>query len=117
MVVIFCIYLFFSAVGLLLIKIGGKGTSLSVNNNFLKMDINLLLLMGMICYIVSFLLYIYIINKQKLSYIVPVTAGVLNIVVFLLGVLILKEKINIYSVVGLILIILGVFFINLKNSQ
>ena len=115
MVVIFCIYIFFSTAGLFLIKIGGKDTSFSINNNFLKLDINLILLTGMICYVISFLLYIYIINKNRLSYIVPVSAGILNIVVFLLGVFILKEKINVFSIIGLILIIFGVFLMNFKN--
>jgi len=114
MVPLFILYVLLSASGLFLMKVGGESASIGIINNFLKLDVSLTLLLGMLCYLISFLLFIYIINKNDISYIYPVSAGALNIVTFILGVAVLKEKINGFSVAGLILIAAGVVFMNLK---
>ena len=114
MIILFIIYVALSASGLFLMKIGSEGASVAVVKHILKIDVNLVLLLGMLCYIASFLLFIFIISKNDISYIYPISAGVLNIITFFLGVAVLKEKADVPSVIGIVLITAGVVLINIK---
>ena len=114
MIVLFIIYVALSASGLFFMKVGSGGTSFELAKNILKLDVSLTLLFGMLCYLVSFLLFIFIISKNDISYIFPISAGVLNIVTFVLGAAVLREQISGFSVAGLVLIVAGVVFMNLK---
>jgi len=114
MIVLFILYVGMSATGLFLMKTGSEGMSFELAKNFLKMEINLVLLLGMLFYLASFLLFIFIISKNDISYIFPISAGVLNIITFVLGAAVLKEQISGFSIAGLVLIVAGVVFMNLK---
>ena len=72
-------------------------------------------MLGFISYVGSFLIYtFYIIKKFDLSYIYPIITGITQVLVVIAGILLFKEKLNIYGIVGIILIILGVIFLNIK---
>ena len=114
MIILFFVYAALSASGLLLMKIGSEGASFGIIENVLKIDVSLPLILGMLCYLASFLLFIFIISKNNISYIYPISTGVLNVVTFVLGAVLLKEEISGFSVAGLVLIVAGVVFMNLK---
>ena len=103
-----------SCSGLLFIKLGGSGTSISLLGGTLKVSMDIRLLIGLCCYIFSFFLFTYIIQKQNLSYIYPISAGVVNIISVILGILVLKEEVSIYSIIGTGVVILGIILMNIR---
>lgn len=70
-------------------------------------------IIGYFYYMVSFLIYTLIITKFDLSYIVPLLGGIINISTFVIGVLIFQEKATVFSVVGCVFVVAGVFLINI----
>lgn len=113
--VLFVLYIICSALGLLLIKAGGQNLVLGVQQGTFHLNISLKMLLGMVFYVCSFLLFTFIVPKFDLTYIYPVAAGILYVVITIAGVLFLKEKITMWQLVGLILILLGVVAINIKK--
>jgi len=116
MAILFGIYIILSASGLFLMKLGFEGSAVAISRNLLKIDVNPVLLLGMLCYIASFFMFIYIVGKNNISYIFPISAGIMNIVTFALGALVLKEPVSVYSVLGVALVTAGVVLMNLKMN-
>lgn len=63
-------------------------------------------------YGLSFLVYIYLISKFELSYIIPVTAAVIYILVFVASFTIFHESISWMKIIGIILIVSGLVVLN-----
>ncbi len=112
---LFCCYLILSSLGLLLMKMGGSGTNLSFEPQAFSLVMPYRLMIGLLCYIGSFLLFTLILQKSNLSLIYPVSAGIMNIVSVVLGVIVLKEKITTAGAIGISLIIAGVVLLSLKR--
>lgn len=109
------IYLILTVGGLVLVKSGAETTSLAIQNGTFNFSMQLKVMLGFISYVGSFLIYtFYIIKKFDLSYIYPIITGITQVLVVIAGILIFKEKLNIYGIIGIILIILGVIALNVK---
>ena len=109
------IYLILTVGGLVLVKSGAETTSLAIQNGTFNFSMQLKVMLGFISYVGSFLIYtFYIIKKFDLSYIYPIITGITQVLVVISGILIFKEKLNIYGIIGVILIILGVIALNVK---
>lgn len=109
------IYLILTVGGLVLVKSGAETTSLAIQNGTFNFSMQLKVMLGFIAYVGSFLIYtFYIIKKFDLSYIYPIITGITQVLVVIAGILLFKEKLSIYGIIGIILIILGVIFLNLK---
>ena len=114
--VICAIYLCLSVSGLTFMKLGSlEGAKELLTIPIINMKISGLSLIGYTCYIFSFLLYTYIVTKFDLGIIVPLLAGIVNVLVMIVAVFVFKEKFNIYSCIGVCMIIVGIFLINLKK--
>ena len=113
-IALFTLYILLSTTGMLLIKTGSSGTSFNISGGIFNVSINYILLIGMMLYIFSFILFIILVTKSNLSYIYPVSAGIINIVTFCLGVFVLKERYNMISIAGLICIVVGVMLMSIK---
>lgn len=109
------IYLILTVGGLTLVKLGSGNINIAINNGTFNFQMGIKAMLGFIAYIGSFLIYtFYIIKKFDLSYIFPIITGITQVLVILVGVFFLKEHINIYGIIGIILIILGVVLLNIK---
>ena len=93
-------YLILTVLGLVLMKIGG-----------------LISLLGFISYILSFLLFTNLIVKFDLSYIMPISSGITQVLTLLSGYLLFKEKITINGIIGVSLVIIGIIVINIKPKK
>jgi multidrug transporter EmrE-like cation transporter len=113
--ILFLLYIVMSSLGLLFIKLYGKGLSLGVNSKLLSFSVDYRLILGMLFYVTSFFLFMVIVQKFDLTYIYPVAAGILYIVISLIGVLFLKEKVSLNQLVGMGFILIGVVFMNIKK--
>lgn len=101
------LYMIFSSGGIILIKLGGDSLKLTLKNGF-DLKMGYVTLTGFVCYIISFLLWQKVLVSYNVSYIVPITTGVMQIIILILSILFLKEPFNLQSILGTIIIIIGV---------
>jgi small multidrug resistance pump len=111
----FCIYLLLTVSGLVLFKLGANsGIAANINNGFFYLKINVISIIGILCYGCSFIVYLTLVSKMNLSYIFPVATGIIYILIFVASVYIFKESISIFKIIGSGLILCGVVLMNLK---
>lgn len=114
-IILVIIYLMLTVSGLVLMKLGGNSGTISVANKELTFGISLISALGFICYIGSFFLYTKIIMMFDLSYIVPITTGIAQILTLVASYLVFKDEMSIQSVSGAILVIIGILVMNFKK--
>ncbi|MCI9124651.1 MAG: hypothetical protein HFH35_11320 [Eubacterium sp.] len=107
------VYIIFSILGLTFMKLGSMGGRQAVFQ-IMQMKFTLYSMAGYLCYLSSFLVYTCIITKFDLSYIIPFLGGVVNILIFIIGVFLFQEKATGYSVAGCVLVAAGVVLMNMK---
>ncbi len=112
--VLFIIYVILSTSGLILFKLGSSNLTIGLSKSIFSMNIPFLSLLGLLCYLCSFLLWMYLISKSEISFIVPLGVAVTNIAVLIGSYVILKESISGAAIVGTLLIIIGVIVMNIK---
>ena len=112
---IFTLYITLSALGVLFIKAGGEDLVINLSSGILNLKLNIKMLLGMTFYVCSFFLFIYIVPKFNLTYIYPLAAGILYVIIAIAGIAVLKEKITLWQSIGMILILLGVIAMNVKK--
>lgn len=111
--ILFAIYVLLSSMGLVLFKLGTVGSGLSV----FGINITFKMIIGILCYGFSFILWLYIISKMNLTFAMPLSVALVNTMVIIESCLILKEKISILQVIGIAAIIFGVVIITTGNSR
>ena len=110
-------YIFLTIAGLVLMKIGGNTGNIKLEKDCFIFSMSFLSLFGFICYIASFLIFTNIVVKFKLSYIMPITAGLIQVLTLLSGYIVFKENVTINGIIGVILVILGIVVMNIKSSK
>lgn len=114
--VLACIYVILSCSGLILFKLGSSaGLSIGFSQGFLNMKLSGLSLLGMLCYITSFLLYLVLVSKFDLGRIYPITTGVIFVGVMIASAVVLHENISWVQIIGSALILIGVVMLSLKR--
>lgn len=110
------IYMFFSVTGLTCIKLGSNNVDApGINIPILDINLNKISIIGILCYGVSFLLYLGVISKFDLGVIIPIVGGVVNIAILFVSLFLLKETLSINMIVGAIVIIIGIVIMNIKS--
>ena len=112
--ILFFIYVILSSSGIILFKLGSSDLSIKMINNQLNMNFPTLSLLGLLCYLLSFLLWMVIISKSDVSFVVPLGVALTNIAVLFSSYFILKEEISVTTIIGAVVIVVGVVIINLK---
>lgn len=112
--ILFAIYVLLSSSGLILFKLGSADLSIKMLNNQLNMNIPALSVVGLLCYLSSFLLWMFIISKSDVSFIVPLGVGITNILILVGSVVFLKETITVNAMIGIALILAGTLVMNFK---
>lgn len=110
------LYLFFSLLGLTLIKLGGNYQDWVFHISKINLKISYVSILGFISYIASFLIYtIIIIPRYELSYITAFLTGITQIIILLIAYFVFRENITIFKVLGILAIIIGIVLINIKK--
>ncbi|KAF1304830.1 EamA family transporter [Enterococcus sp. JM9B] len=114
--ILFFIYVILSTSGLVLFKLGSINGGISINlaKSAFSFHIPLLSLLGLLCYMVSFLMWMYIISKTDISFIVPLGVALTNLAVLLSSYFILHETMSYTTIIGAALIIIGAVILNIK---
>ena len=111
LILMFAVYALLSAGGLILFKMGGQDTAIQSSSSGLSLLLSWKMLAGILCYMLSFVLWLLIVSKTQLSFAMPLSVGVVNILVFLGSALYLHEEITPLKMIGLGVIIVGLFLI------
>ena len=110
------IYVLTTALGLVLIKLGSETNSIAeiVNGKFIFHP-TLLNILGVLLYGVSFVLYTYLISKNDLGYIIPLTTALVYVLIFIASFVIFKESFTLQKILAIVLILAGVILLNIKK--
>lgn len=110
----FIAYIFFTVFGLFLMKLSGQPIKFGINEGYLFFNISVKMFLALCFYAISFLLWTGIVVKNDLSFIVPFSSAIVNILSVFIGVLIFHENLNTYKAIGIIMAIIGVILMNYK---
>lgn len=103
--------------GLLLLKLGTSGAGfISIVNGKIVWNLSLLTILGILTYGVSFLLYIILVSKFSLGYIVPLTTALVYILIFIASYFVFKENFTVLKIAAITMIIGGVVLLNVASS-
>lgn len=111
------VYIILAISGLILMKIGENTGTISLAQGEFVFSMSFVSLLGFISYIASFFLFTNIVVKFDLSYIMPISSGIIQVLTLLSGNLIFKEKVSINGIIGVSLVILGIVVMNLKTKK
>ncbi|WP_288394350.1 EamA family transporter [uncultured Vagococcus sp.] len=110
--ILFLVYVILSSSGIILFKLGSAELSIKMVSNQLNMNFPMMSVLGLMCYLISFILWMIIISKSDVSYIVPLGLGLTNVLILVGSMVVLKESINVYGIIGIVMILGGTLLIN-----
>ena len=116
LVVLFAVYALLSAGGLVLFKLGGRDAALELGRTGFSVSLSWKMLLGIFCYLCSFLLWLVIVSRTQLTFAMPLSVGVVNILVFLGSARFLGEQITPTKILGLAVIVLGLYLISIPRK-
>ena len=113
--VVISIYVLFSVAGVTCFKLGStESLNISISNTYFSIKISWLSVLGLLLYIVSFLIYMGLISKNQLSYLIPLITGAVYLLTMFSSVIIFKEQIHFFQLAGSVLILFGLILMNIK---
>lgn len=106
-VILFVLYVVLASSGLVLFKLG------TINGSIIKVfgitiPFSWKMLIGIICYGCSFLLWLYIVSHMNLTFAMPLSVAIVNMLVIVESCTFLKEKITITQGIGIFVVMLGI---------
>ena len=111
-------YVVFAVLGSTLLKYGGLETIKSMFTiPVINMSISLITLIGFISYGISFLIYTVLLNKYNLSFISPVTVGIVYVLLMITSFIIFKETFTTTKLIGSSLILVGVLIMATTGAK
>ena len=111
------IYALLSVGGLTLVKLGSENPlALEIAKNSFSVKAGWVTIAGLLLYIASFLLYMRLVAQNSLTYLMPVSQGVVYVLTLLVSLLVLREKLSIYQWAGWLLILGGLILMNWKKT-
>lgn len=101
---------------LIVLKLSAKaGAPLSMVEGKWHVNINWSTASGVALYGLSFLIYVYLISKYDLGYIIPLTTALVYVLIFTASYFVFKEVFTPLKILGIVLILSGLVFLNLKR--
>jgi drug/metabolite transporter (DMT)-like permease len=113
--ILLIIYVITSSTGVVLIRLGGMQTKLILKADLVSLSSNWLFMSGLLFYVISFLLWIVILQKFELTYISPIAHGLVFVSIAILSRFLLHEVISWRTVIGFVLIFAGILVFNIKR--
>ena len=115
--ILIALYVLTTSSALIALKWGAKAGSLITYVNYkVHLNLNLYTFLGVSLYGFSFLLYTFLISKYDLGYIIPLTTAFVYILIFAGSYLVFRENFTVPKIIGIILVLCGIVFLNLKSA-
>lgn len=115
-ILILIVYLLTSSLGMVLIKKGGIDVKASILNDKMDISITWIFLIGVILFVMSFFLWIYVLQFFSLTYISPVAYGLAYILITFFSIVFLGEKFNIKLFLSGVIILFGIILATIGNK-
>jgi small multidrug resistance pump len=110
-ILIIC-YVLFAVGGSTLIKYGGLSKIASlITLPIVNINISFISLLGIVCYGLSFAVYILLLNKLDLSFLSPITIGIVYVLLMITAALVFNESFTIIKIIGCSLILGGIMLV------
>ena len=74
-------------------------------------------LLGIVFYLLSFILWMFILQLFNLTYISPVAYGITYIFIMIFSFIFLNERISKEQIIGVFLIIIGILIASIKKTE
>lgn len=110
----FIAYIFLTMAGLFMMKLSEQPIKFGINEGNFFLNISMKMILALLFYLFSFILWTGIVVKNDLSYIVPFSSAIVNVFSVIIGIFIFHEPLNIYKGMGIVLAIIGVILMNYK---
>ena len=115
--VLLCIaYVILTVSGLILVKYASLHPQVGFTIPILRVVISKYSLIGLMCYGISFILYICVISQFDLGFIIPLVGGIVNILILVASLTILNESPDLNAIIGAAFIIVGIVIMNFKRG-
>lgn len=112
---IIALYVLATSAALVVLKLGAKeGAPFQILNGKPHLNITPYTITGILLYGISFLIYVYLISKYDLGYIIPLTTALVYVLIFTASFAIFKESFTALKITGIAFIVMGLVFLNLK---
>lgn len=108
LIIMFTCYVLLASSGLILFKLGSTNNNLTLNIFGLSINYSIKMILVLLCYGFSFILWMLIVSKMNLTIAMPLSVAIVNTLVVVGSCLVLKEKITLIQGVGIFIVILGV---------
>lgn len=108
LIIMFICYVFLASSGLILFKLGSINNNLTFNILGLSINYSLKMILGILCYGFSFILWMLIVSKMNLTIAMPLSVAMVNTLVLVGSCVVLKEKITLIQGIGIFIVIFGV---------
>lgn len=105
---LFLIYVLASSLGMVLIKKGGGFSKIIINKHNFGLNISWIFAIGILLYLFSFILWIFILQRFPITYISPIAYGLTFIFIAIFSYLFLQSTITKSQLISAIIIILGI---------
>ena len=116
-IILVILYLVLTVSGLVLMKMGNNPGLIAIKDGTATFGISLISFAGLFCYLCSFLLFTRIVVMFDLSYIMPLTTGIVQVLSLVASKLIFKENFTWQAVLGASLVIIGIIIMNYKKTS
>jgi len=113
--IILFFYVLATSFALITIKLGSKAGAPISYDSGLHFNLNPYAIVGILLYGISFVLYIYLISKNDLGYIIPLTTALVYTLIFIASYFIFHEVFTVMKISGIALILVGVLLISFKK--
>jgi drug/metabolite transporter (DMT)-like permease len=113
--ILYFIYISCTLTGIFLFKTNSGELVISFNKNGLASVLPYFVLLGIMFYVCSFLLWLVILKNNNISNVFPLLNGIVVALSTLGGVFLLKERIGLIQVIGIAFIVAGIILINIKK--
>ncbi|NLJ59112.1 MAG: hypothetical protein GX339_09745 [Tissierellia bacterium] len=110
----FIVYIFFTVLGLLMMKLSGQPMKLEFNEGSIFFNISAKMILALLFYLISFILWTGIVVKNDLSFVVPFSSAIVNLLSVILGVVVFREYLNSYKIIGIAMTIIGLVLMNYR---
>ena len=115
--ILIALYVLATSSALVVLKLGAKdGAPAEFLNGRIHLNITPYTLLGILLYGTSFVLYMYLISKYDLGYIIPLTTALVYILIFTASFFVFNEAFTAIKVAGIALIVIGLVLLNLKSA-
>lgn len=114
--IIIGLFVLLTSSALIVLKLGLKaGAPLEFAGGKLHLNLNAYSISGILLYGMSFLVYIYLLSRHDLGYIIPLTTGLVYAVIFTASYFVFHEVFTITKIFGIALIVAGLLFLNIRH--